>query len=191
LTSRSVEYTTITDEIDTSCMIIRSPPRSPTSMHGHGGDGWDDDGLEATHIEKTALRQAEEMEHRRMERIIRNRLRQISIDESGSISDIARLAVSEMEVEDVHSDHEDDESIIGSTEHLAHDDNLTPSTPPRGDDGAWSPTDPATEEGPIVFEAAGPAACTPVEIRIRRASTLEEDMPKQQVSLEEDTPKQV
>ncbi|XP_052793004.1 transient receptor potential cation channel subfamily M member 3-like isoform X2 [Mya arenaria] len=170
LTSRSAEYTTITDEIDTSCMMSRSPPRSPTSANPYN-DNWDEEKEEnvASRIEKAALRQAEEMEHRRMERVIRNRLRQISMDESDSISDIAKLAVSEMEIEDTHSDHEDDESIHGSTEDLTQSgrtQSFTSHTYRAVTENA-SATE-LEDSGPIQFDAG-------VEIRIRRASTLDED----------------
>lgn len=95
LTSLLAEYTTITDEIDTTCMINRSPPRSPTSAvpYSSSDPAWDDEklGNQASISEKIALKQAEEIEHRKMERVIRKRLRQISQDESGSTNDIARL----------------------------------------------------------------------------------------------------
>jgi hypothetical protein len=42
------------------------------------------------------LKHAEETEHRKMEKVIRHRLRQISLDESDSISDIAKLVVTEL-----------------------------------------------------------------------------------------------
>lgn len=160
LTSRSAEYTTITDEIDTSCMMTRSPPRSPTSAAPYSECIWDEDKVEnpASRSEKAALKQAEEMEHRRMEKVIRNRLRQISMDESDSISDIAKLVISEMESENVNTDHEDEveeESIQGSSEDLS---NIARSQTPE-------PT------GPITFEATTAS----VEIRIRRASTLEDE----------------
>lgn len=50
----------------------------------------------AADTKQRELKQAEEMEHQRMESLIRHRLRQISQDESGSISDIARVVVSEL-----------------------------------------------------------------------------------------------
>lgn len=160
LTSRSAEYTTITDEIDTSCMMTRSPPRSPTSTTPYSEGPWEEDKPEnqACISEKATLKQAEEIEHRRMEKVIRNRLRQISMDESDSISDIAKLVISEMEIEDVHTDHEDEDSMHGSTEDLRED--TTPTETPE-----------LAEAGPITFEAATAS----VEIRIRRASTLDEE----------------
>lgn len=98
------EYTSITDNIDTSCLTDLSPPRSPTHTPGRVfsvAEGYKD--VEACLKERSAadtkqreLKQAEEMEHQRMESLIRHRLRQISQDESGSISDIARVVVSEL-----------------------------------------------------------------------------------------------
>lgn len=163
LTSRSAEYTTITDEIDTSCMMTRSPPRSPTSAVPFSGEmAWEEGKSEnpASRFEKAALKQAEEMEHRKMEKVIRKRLRQISMDEGDSISDIARLVITEMETEDAHSDHEDDEDMQGSTENI----------PSIIKEECEEDQPNSAESGPITFEAA-------VEIRIRRASTLIEEDP--------------
>ena len=159
LTSRSAEYTAITDDIDTSCMMTRSPPRSPTSAVPYNESPWEEQKMEspACISEKETLKQAEEMEHRRMEKVIKHRMRQISKDESDSISDITKLVINEMEIEDVHTDHEDEVSIHGSTEdlHEASSEN----TPEQA------------EAGPITFEATTAS----VEIRIRRASTLDEE----------------
>ncbi|KAL4227851.1 Transient receptor putative cation channel subfamily M member 7 [Mactra antiquata] len=163
LTSRSAEYTTITDEIDTSCMINCSPPRSPTSAIPYSADSsWDESKKEnpAWRFEKAALKQAEEMEHRKMERVIRKRLRQISMDESDSISDIAKLVISEMEIEETHSDHEDDDSVHGSSENLTIIEQ-SKSTESIND---------GNDSGPITFEAAAN-----VEIRVRRATVDEGD----------------
>ena len=147
LTSLRAEYTTITDVIDTTCMINRTPPRSPTSAHPYNAEGmWDD----FKHLTETAtLKQAEEQESRRMGKVIRKRLRQISMDESDSISDIAKLVISEMDVtDDIHSEHDDDD-IPGSEENVAH---ILKEAEKSHEDS-----------GPVMFEA--------VEIRIRRAST--------------------
>jgi hypothetical protein len=166
LTSRSAEYTTITDEIDTSCMINRSPPRSPTSAIPLTAEpAWEDDKEEnpASKFEKAALRHAEETEHKRMEKVIRNRLRQISMDESDSAAEIAMMVISEMETEYAHSDHEDDDDMQGSSEDVS----MT-----REDDKEAENADSVEENEPITFEAAAN-----VEIRIRRASTLDEDPP--------------
>ena len=165
LTSLSAEYTTITDEIDTTCMINRSPPRSPTSAlpYNNGETAWDEEKPEnpASISEKKALRQAEEMEHRRMEKVIRKRLRQISQDESDSISDIARLVICEMEIEDNHSDHEDDEDMHGSSENVSDR-----SMEDKQEEKQADKTD-SSLMGGITFDA--------IEIRIRRASTQDED----------------
>ena len=154
LTSLRAEYTTITDIIDTTCMINRTPPRSPTSAHPFYNEGmWDDEKSEnlACLSEHAALKHAEEQEHRKMEKVIRHRLRQISMDESDSISDIAKLAISEMDVtDDPPSEHEDDD-IPGSAENI--------HVPSLFKEAEMSHED----SGPVTFDA--------IEIRIRRASS--------------------
>ena len=109
-TSLNPEYTTITDEIDTSC-LMESPSPSATAMY------FDPEEKYCLNSEEKALKQAEEIEHRRMERVIRNRLRQISLDDSDSISDIAKMVVSDMDVSQdkqivVDTDDVDDDDII-------------------------------------------------------------------------------
>ncbi|KAH9513269.1 hypothetical protein Btru_034514 [Bulinus truncatus] len=100
------EYTSITDNIDTSCLMDCSPPCSPASNSTIFADGYHE--MDAKLKERSAasskqleLKQAEEMEHQKMESIIRHRLRQISQDESGSISDIAKVVVAELAAESV------------------------------------------------------------------------------------------
>lgn len=106
-TSLNPEYTTITDEIDTSCLMECPSPSN-----------FEPEEKYFLNSEEKALKQAEEMEHRRMERVIRNRLRQISLDDSDSISDIAKIVVSDMEVNQeakkavVESDDVDDDDIL-------------------------------------------------------------------------------
>ncbi|GFR59832.1 transient receptor potential cation channel subfamily M member 1 [Elysia marginata] len=83
------EYTSITDNIDTSCLTDLSPPRSPThtpSRAFSAPEGYKDveDRLKersAADSKQRELKQAEEMEHQRMESLIRHRLRQISQEE--------------------------------------------------------------------------------------------------------------
>ncbi|CAE1237860.1 TRPM3 [Acanthosepion pharaonis] len=109
-TSLNPEYTTITDEIDTSC-LMESPSPSTAAIY------FDPEEKYTLNSEEKALKQAEEIEHRRMERVIRNRLRQISLDDSDSISDIAKMVVSDMDVsQDKHAvvdtDDVDDDDII-------------------------------------------------------------------------------
>ena len=80
------EYTSITDNIDTSCLTDLSPPRSPTHTPGRvfsAAEGYKEveDCLKersAADTKQRELKQAEEMEHQRMESLIRHRLRQIS-----------------------------------------------------------------------------------------------------------------
>ncbi|CAL1532416.1 unnamed protein product, partial [Lymnaea stagnalis] len=103
------EYTSITDNIDTSCLIDSSPPCSPVPASGimfsvvesyHEVDAKLKE-KSAASSKQLELKQAEEMEHQRMESLIRHRLRQISQDESGSISDIARVVVAELAAESI------------------------------------------------------------------------------------------
>ncbi|XP_061172975.1 transient receptor potential cation channel subfamily M member 3-like isoform X2 [Saccostrea echinata] len=127
LTSISSEYTTITDEIDTSCVVDTSPPASPTSAGTFFGEGTTDGEKnrkqsEVVIVENVRLKNAEELQHKKMERIIQHRLRQISLDESDRISDIAKLVVSEMDTEggstSGQEEEEDSEDIHGSVESL-------------------------------------------------------------------------
>lgn len=152
LTSLRAEYTTITDVIDTTCMINRTPPRSPTSAHPYYNEGmWEDDKSEnlACLSENAALKQAEEQEHQRMEKVIRKRLRQISMDESDSISDIAKLVINEMDVADDGPSEHDDEDIHGMED-----------TVPK-----------VVKEAEMIHEDNGPVMFDAIEIRIRRASS--------------------
>ncbi|CAC5414386.1 TRPM3 [Mytilus coruscus] len=126
----TAEYTTITDEIDTSCMIDRSPPGSPISGGAFFPDGFFDPdkhqkkyNKEAREKEFKKLKNAEETEHRKMEKVIRNRLRQISLDETDSISDIAKLVVTELNMtEEEHNGHfeDDNEEMHSSTESVVN-----------------------------------------------------------------------
>lgn len=127
LTSISSEYTTITDEIDTSCVVDKSPPGSPTSTGTFFGEGASDvekkrKQSDVVTVENVRLKNAEELQHRKMERLIQHRLRQISLDESDCISDIAKLVVSDMNPqEENHSgqeEEEDSEDMNGSMESL-------------------------------------------------------------------------
>jgi hypothetical protein len=111
LTSLQSDYTTITDEIDTSCMMDRSP--SPTTACAFfPSDGFfessDSKATEASKTKNKLLKRAEEIEHRRMTKVIKDRLRQISLDDSDSISDIARLVVSEMNSSEEDRSNQDD-----------------------------------------------------------------------------------
>lgn len=74
------EYTSITDNIDTSCLIDCSPPCSPgvtSSSMLSPGEVYQEE-RKAADSKQLQLKQAEEMEHHRMGSIIRHRLRQIS-----------------------------------------------------------------------------------------------------------------
>ncbi|KAJ8304156.1 hypothetical protein KUTeg_017739 [Tegillarca granosa] len=125
LTSVNSEYTTITDEIDTSCMMDRSPPGSPSSAGSFFPDKFFDSKKKrkefAKKTENARLRKAEEAESRKMEKVIRERLRQISLDETDSISDIAKLVVDDLNLnKDDHSSQEEDaeDDVHGSSENI-------------------------------------------------------------------------
>lgn len=159
LTSLSAEYTTITDDIDTSIVMDRSPPRSPATAGVFFSDNFLCPGRrresEASRSEKAILKQAEEMEHRRMGKVIRNRLRQISQDESDSISDIARLVVSELTTNPPdHSEQEDEDEEDQSSQSIE------------------------PEQPSVVYE--------PVKIRIRRPSQDTESQKKSQIHFSQD-----
>lgn len=120
LTPLRAEYSSITDDIDTSCMIDHSPHGSPTSMGTFFPDNFSDyesktTDLEAVRTEELYLKKVEEQEHRRMATVIRHRLRQISLDETDSISDIARHVVKEMELKEVGDQQEDEDYPDGDS----------------------------------------------------------------------------
>ncbi|KAH9513281.1 Transient receptor putative cation channel sub M member 3 [Bulinus truncatus] len=107
LTPTLGEYTSITDNIDTSCLIDCSPPCSPlakSSIMFSFGDSFHEieaknRDISSADYKQMELKKAEEIEHQGMETIIRRRLRQISQDERGSISDIAKVVVAELAAE--------------------------------------------------------------------------------------------
>ncbi|CAD5113778.1 DgyrCDS2946 [Dimorphilus gyrociliatus] len=74
------EYSSITDEIDTSCLNYVSPNNSPNTPRQHI-------------FERHTMRGAEETEHAEMEKSFRKRLHQISLTESDSIADMAMFAL--------------------------------------------------------------------------------------------------
>ncbi|XP_059155365.1 transient receptor potential cation channel subfamily M member 3-like isoform X3 [Physella acuta] len=125
------EYTSITDNIDTSCLIDCSPPCSPASnsaiMFSVSESYHEVDAKlkerSAADSKQRELKQAEEMEHQRMESLIRHRLRQISQDESGSISDIAKVVVAELAAESVKQtpleEESEDASVLAEEEEEA------------------------------------------------------------------------
>ena len=111
--SRS-EYTSITDDIDCSGLDYRSPNNSPvTPRRTFSGFEVDVDlytkkgspPKELSRMEANQLKIAEESENDQMEMIIRKRMRQISLTETESISDIAKIMINEME----HSSSSSDE----------------------------------------------------------------------------------
>ncbi|XP_070203392.1 transient receptor potential cation channel subfamily M member 3-like [Littorina saxatilis] len=110
------EYYTVTDNIDVSGFRNLSPPRSPVPSSSASGTsprmGMVRKRAESvsSKVKEEELMEAEETERLKMEGIIRHRLRQISQDDSsGSISDIARLVVCEMEIRQAGPHTEDDE----------------------------------------------------------------------------------
>ena len=104
--SRS-DYTTITDEIDTSAVNYEhSPPDSPTTpklLHFPVNlDMYTKKkfpNIAALRTESEQLKNAEESEHEQMESMIRRRIRQISLTESDSMVDIAKHVMHDMEME--------------------------------------------------------------------------------------------
>ncbi|XP_050403200.2 transient receptor potential cation channel subfamily M member 3 isoform X3 [Patella vulgata] len=120
LTPLISEYTSITDEIDTSCIKDRSPQRSPTTSGIFFGENYPalkSKETPASKSEKVALKQAEEVGKRKMQKLIRHRLRQISQDETDSISDMAKLAVSELSNDEHHELHDEEEEEDENGEH--------------------------------------------------------------------------
>lgn len=116
LTPLQGEYTSITDDIDTSCMQDRSPQRSPTTAGVFFSESFPDGEKPkeavATSVELESLKMAEEVERRRIDKLIRPRLRQISLDENDTkMSEIAKRVVDELgKDEDSPAVEEDDEA---------------------------------------------------------------------------------
>ena len=110
VTPNRSDYTTITDEIDTAGIKYTSPTGSPQTPRRifFGLDVNVDLYTKKGRPRKTAiteeaeqLKNAEESEHAEMELMIRKRMRQISLTESDSMSDIAKHIVQELEGADV------------------------------------------------------------------------------------------
>ena len=112
ITPSRTDYTSITDDIDTSSVRFEGSPGSPvTPRHiyfgldvnvdlytkkestrtGRGGS------LRRRATRADHLKYAEEAEHEQMELTIRKRIRQISLTESDSLSNIARQAIDKLE----------------------------------------------------------------------------------------------
>lgn len=90
------EYSSITDEIDTSCLNYVSPNNSPNTPKQHT-------------FERHTMRGAEETEHAEMEKSFRKRLHQISLTESDSIADMAMFAL------EVHENQSPNQSPISKS----------------------------------------------------------------------------
>ena len=107
VTPNRSDYTTITDEIDTTGLNYSSPSTSPTTPKGSFFRGLDVDvdlytkkgfpEKDVIQSELEQLRMAEDAEHEQMELMIMKRMRQISLTESESLSDIARHVIQELE----------------------------------------------------------------------------------------------
>ena len=107
VTPNRSDYTTITDEIDTSGLNYSSPSTSPTTPKGSFFRSLDADvdlytkkgfpEKDVIQSELEQLRMAEDAEHEQMELMIMKRMRQISLTESESLSDIARHVIQELE----------------------------------------------------------------------------------------------
>ena len=119
VTPTRVEYTSITDDIDTSFIDYQTPLGSPSSS-GRFSFGLDVDvGLYTRRFPVTStveekLHSAEDSHHTQLEGVIQRRMRQISLTEHDSIVDLAKHVIS-VETEEtkypeepqVHSDEED------------------------------------------------------------------------------------
>ena len=107
VTPNRSDYTTITDEIDTTGLNYSSPSTSPTTPKGsffrsldvdvdlYTKKGFPEKDVILSELEQ--LRMAEDAEHEQMELMIMKRMRQISLTESESLSDIARHVIQELE----------------------------------------------------------------------------------------------
>ena len=144
VTPNRSDYTTITDEIDTTGLNYTSPSTSPTTPKASFFRSIDVDvdlytkkGFSAKDViqsELEQLRMAEDAEHEQMELMIMRRMRQISLTESESLSDIARHVIQELE-----SDDETPEAARGADFHSDED------LPKRGATATSPEQDPAPQ----------------------------------------------
>ena len=137
VTPNHTEYTSITDEIDTTGVNFGSPCGSPTTPRQfYFGVEVDVDlytkkprknhrTLSATEAQQLKL--AEDSEHEAMEMMIRKRMRQISLTESDGLSDIARHVMQEMELqEQVQKEEADKPGYHSDEEVTGHRGQLSP-----------------------------------------------------------------
>ena len=117
VTPQRAEYTSITDEIDTSCMMHSSPNGSPSTPNKSSFPSDIDEytkrespGKDAIKTEAKRLKFAEETENKHLEHILRHRMRQISLSESDSMSDLAKHVIQEIELD--AENKEGDETLI-------------------------------------------------------------------------------
>ena len=103
ITPNRVEYTTITDAIDTTSFSRQSPLGSPNSQRPTFSFDLErftrrDTSRLTSFVDNEArrLRKAEESEHDQLETMLRRRMRQISLTEHDSFGDIATLFIHEM-----------------------------------------------------------------------------------------------
>ena len=113
ITTTRSEYTSITDDIDTTCLKYPSPGGSPVTPHKSFMDFYvpNEDksdllgkrkNLQLSEAEQ--LKNAEESEHAQMETMIRKRMRHISLTETDSLGDIAKHVVNELTTSSESSD---------------------------------------------------------------------------------------
>ena len=132
VTPTRMEYTSITDDIDTTCVTYRSPPGSPTTPRSlyFGVDVNLDlytqkmrsstKGKRKQSSEESVqqlLNTAEESVRAQMENIIRKRIRQISLTENDELGELAKHVAQDMESSDTegHSQpsyYSDDEELF-------------------------------------------------------------------------------
>ena len=145
VTPTRMEYTSITDDIDTSCVTYRSPPGSPTTprsmyfgvdsnldlytqkIRGGGssstkGGGKGKQKPSSEESVQQLLNTAEESVRAQMENIIRKRIRQISLTENDELGELAKHVARDMESSDTEAQSQpsyysdDDELLVHQTD---------------------------------------------------------------------------
>lgn len=110
ITPIRTEYTSITDDIDTTCVGHRSPPNTPTMLR------WTDPETKRKKgggrrrkrtLPNDQLKKAEETVHKQMEFMVHKRIRQLSLTETESTGNLAKHALESL-VDGSEDDNDDD-----------------------------------------------------------------------------------
>lgn len=123
ITPVRTEYTSITDDIDTSCVNHRSPPNTPTMLRWTDPETKRKKGAGRRRkrtLPNDQLKKAEETVHKQMEFMVHKRIRQLSLTETESTGNLAKHALeslvdgSEDENDTQLGHHSDDEATCSA-----------------------------------------------------------------------------